>query len=187
MNKDKKSSLDGYLVWTVIIVALEIGLLWTITSQVSYMVSVMGETSVLYYFMPIGLSLIVVFLAVTIGLAGARARERWGEERCNTILNIDSRIFYKVETFIILCVVLGTMIGMGMWTMVTVLNAMIDNNWQLITFFMPYLLVDFGYFQVILPLWVHAALGSIIGGIGAIGAINVCRSVADDEFCEFKN
>jgi hypothetical protein len=97
---------------------------------------------------------------------------------------LDGRLFRKSEALPLMCVVLGTLIGLGVWEMVTVVTAIIDNAFDLSVLYDDYLVFDFLYFQVVLPLWAHALLGAIEMGIPLAIAIMLAFKLKNGTFCE---
>ena len=166
------------------LIGIEICLIWALASQFSYLVLVNGDAIGIHLFVLIGVIGLAGILAITVGVAGNRASERWGKERCRIMLGTDYRLFYKGEIYVVYCVVLGTIVATGVWDLVTVINALIDNNFDLSVFFDNYVVIDFVLFQVVWQLWIHALVGGIISVIGLGIAIHIIWKINNDTFCE---
>lgn len=176
--------LDAYLIWAMILIVIEMGFLWAVASQVSYIFSALGPFEFAHYLTLFFLLGISTFLAITIGLASSRSHERWGNQNCKTIFGRNMRFLYKGEVFIIFSVVLGTLVGIGSWTFITLINALIDNNWNLIVITHDYLFFDMWLFQIVLPLWMHIFIGGISFSIAVVLIAHICHSIAQETFCE---
>lgn len=172
------------LIWTMILVGLELCLIWALASQFSYLVLVYGDASGIHYFVLFGIVISAGILAITLGVAGSRAHDKWGNEKCATLLGADTRLFQKSELYVFYCVILGTMVATGAWDLVTVLNALIDSTWDLSVFFDDYVVLDFIIFQIVWQLWLHALIGGITAGIGLTIAIYIMWKIGTDTFCE---
>ena len=172
------------LIWTMFLIGIEICLIWALASQFSYLVLVNGDASGMHFFVLVGIIGMAGFLAMTVGIAGNRANERWGRERCKKLLGTDSRLFYKGELYVVYSVILGTLIATGVCDLVTVLNALIDSNWDFSVFFDDYIVVDFVLFQVVWQLWIHTLVGGITAIIGLCIAIHIIWKINNDTFCE---
>ena len=179
-----KRGMDWGLIWTLFLVIVEISIIWALASQFSYFVLVYGDPSGVHYFVLFGIIGLAGFVAFTIGMAGSRSQERWGTERCKNMIGMDIRFLYKGEVFVLYCILIGTLSGIGAWTLVTVLNALIDNNWSLSVFFDDYVVLDFVGFKIIWQLWIHAVVGGIVGLIGTGMFFSVAWRIATKKFCE---
>lgn len=166
------------------LIGLEICLIWALASQFSYLYFVVGDASGIHLFVLIGIIGLAGFLAITVGIAGNRANDRWGKERCRVMLGTDARLFYKGELYVVYSVILGTLVATGVWDLVTVINALVDNNFDLSVFFDDYLVLDFILFQVVWQLWLHALIGGITAGIGLVIAVYIMWKIGNDTFCE---
>jgi len=172
------------LVWLFILVIIEIVLIWAVASQFKYSVMVDGDTSSFYIYLIIGIIVISILAGLTLGMLGIHSTHAWNDERCSKFLGFDTRMVYKNEMIILSAIVLGTLIGTGAWDVVTTLNALYNNGWDLSTFNDPYVVVDFGLFEIVWVLWVHLLVGTVKGGIALVIAIILGSKIKHGEFCE---
>lgn len=182
---DKKNKiLNGTLVWSLILCLIEIVLIWGLASQFSYLIYVVNDSSGTHVFLVIGVIITAIITILTMGIVAIRASERWGNERCRKMMGVDARLMNKSEVFIISIIVLSTLIGTGAWDMVTTLNALMANSWNLDVFHDDYLVFDLILFKIIWPLWLHTVVGGSKAILGIIIAFVIGYRVRDGSFCE---
>lgn len=172
------------IAWIFALVLIEIVLIWAVGSQFSWTVKQKGNLTSFHIFLVTGVIVIGLATAITIGMAGARASERWAGQRCRNFFGADFRLLYKSEVFVLFAVVFGTLIGTGIWDMVTILNALAESGWDLSIFFDDYLVIDMVFFQITWKLWLHLVVGATKGGIAVIFAILMGRKIRKGTFCE---
>jgi hypothetical protein len=172
------------LAWCFMLAIIEFVLVWAVASQFKYMVVELGNTSAFYIYLVIGVVVIGLLSSITIGAGAIKATESWGRERCQNLFGFRARIVYKSEVFILLIVILGTLVGTGMWDMVTVFNVLNYSGWDWSLLQQEYMVFDMIIFQIKWKLWVHIAVGSIKGGIAFLFAVFFSIKIKRGTFCE---
>lgn len=172
------------LAWIFVLVIIEIVLIWAVGSQFSWTAKQKGNLTSFHVFLIFGVILIGMASAITIGMAGARATERWADQRCRNFFGADFRLLYKSEVFVLFAVVFGTLIGTGVWDVITILNALVESGWDLSVFLDSYLVIDLVFFQITWQLWLHLVVGATKGGIALVLAIIVAGKIRKGTFCE---
>lgn len=172
------------LMWLFVLSIIEIVLIWAVASQFKYAVMIYGDLSAFYVFLVLGIIVVAILAGLTLGMAGVYSTHRWDDERCTQFLGLDCRMMYKNEMMVLSAIVLGTLIGTGVWDMITTINALYQNGWDLNTFNDPYVVIDFIWFEIVWVLWVHTLVGTVKGGIALVIAIMVGSQIKHGKFCE---
>jgi hypothetical protein len=180
----RKKGLNSAIAWMFALCLIEVCLLWGLASQFSYLVYVKSDTSGTHLFLVLGLILTASVAVVTVGFTAARASEAWLNQRCRKIFGMDARLMYKTEVLALSLVILGTLIGTGVWDIVTTFNALIDSGWDTAVFYDDYLVFDMLIFEIVWPLWLHTTVGGIKIIIGVVIAGIIGSRVSKGTFCE---
>ena len=183
MERYKRGS-NLSILWLFILCITEMVLIWAIASQFSYAVTVNGDISAFHLFLVLGVIVIGILAFLTFGMMGINSTNEWNDQRCSKFLGFDTKMVYKNEMLIFSAIVLGTLIGTGVWDVVTTLNALASAGWDLSVFNDDYVVIDFVMFKIVWVLWVHLLVGTVKGGIALVIAIMLGARIKNGKFCE---
>ncbi len=182
ISKDKKkiSLICSFLLCLVGFIVF-----WSFASQISYLIYRENDsTGTGIHPLIFGALFTANIIMFIIGVIALKAKDIWGEEICSDILGINPRILKKSEVLIFITIFIGTLFGSAAWDFVTIINALIFYDWYFSVFLKEFVIMDFFFIKIMLPLWLHAIIAAGKCVVASIFAGIALNKINKDTFCE---